>query len=109
MERRIQQPDVCRKAVELTEHGLEVTSLHREKLCKCCLSLDKVIGKDHLSHGDYPASAEEHVFCSAKANTLCTEHDCHMSVLRSISIGPDAHCLDLIDIAHELLVVLEQC
>ncbi len=48
------------------------------------------------------------MLCSAKSDTFGTEHDSHVSISRSISVCSDAHCLDFIDIAHELLVVLEQ-
>ena len=48
------------------------------------------------------------MLCSAQTDTFCTEHDSHVGILRCIGIGSDTHCLDLIDIAHELLVVLEQ-
>ena len=45
---------------------------------------------------------------SAETDSLGTEHDCHVGVLRSVGVCSDAHCLDLIDIGHELLVVLVQ-
>ena len=106
MERWIQESDDYRKTVHCLEDTFEVASLHWKKFCKCSFPCPCVVCKNHLSHGDDSVAAEEHVLSSAETDTFCTKHDCISCILWSICVGPDAHGLDLVNVVHELLVVL---
>ena len=48
------------------------------------------------------------MFCPAQSDTLGAQLDCHLRIGRCVGIGTDLQGPDLIGIAHECVVVLEQ-
>ena len=87
MQRRIEQTDIHRTTVHCLEDALEVSFLIRQQFIKSFLTSFFVSSQDHFTHGDDLLVVEEHVFCTAQTDTYCTEVTCHLSVMRSISIG----------------------
>ena len=75
----------------VTLHSLddfvEVFLLEWEDLCKVSLAVFCVFRNDHLLECSKFWFVEEHVFCTAKTNTLCTEAECIFSILWCITVS----------------------
>ena len=87
VERWVKQTYVYWMTVHSTEDTLEVFLLDRKQLSQCLLTTFYISRQDHLTHSYNLILIEEHMFCTAKTDTTCTEATSYLSIVWSISVS----------------------
>src|SRR6267142_6437379 len=75
VQRRIEETNRRRMALERTEDADEVLALIRQQLGERRFALLERLGEDHLAHGIDAVSLEEHVLGARQADALRAEGD----------------------------------
>ena len=101
VKRRIQETDGNGVTLHSLEECLEISLLIRQDLVQSFLSLLNSIRADHLTEGLNSLRIEEHMLCTAKADTLCTQLTSLLSISRCICIGSDLKLSVLVSPAHD--------
>ena len=108
VQRRVEQPDGDRVALHGAEDGLEVAALHRQQLGQRPLPPGRVLGDDHLPHGDEPVAVEEHVLGAAEADALGAEVAAPVRVGRRVGVHPHPELPDPVGPLHQPVEVAAQ-
>ena len=108
VERWVEQTDIYMEAVHCLEDAIEVSLLVWQKLCESFLTTFYRVCENHFTHCYNLLVIEEHVLCTCKSDTLCTECTSYFCILRSISVCTNLHLGVLIAKVHEFLEVTRQ-
>ena len=103
MKRRIQETDCNRASLKSLVKTLEVSLLIWKNLVKSNFSLFLCIRTDHLTESSHSLRIEEHMLCTAKSDTFCTELTSLLSISRGISVCTNLKCSELISPSHNTL------
>ena len=87
MQRRIKQTNGYRATSHCFKDTFEVFLLIWKNLSQCFPTSFCIFRQDHFTHCFDLFAFEEHVFCTAKADTYCTEVTCNFRIMRSVRIG----------------------
>ena len=87
MQRRVDEANSGRSAAKRLEDAFEVFSLKNKEFVESCLSLMVVSRQNHRLHDGTSLLCEEHMFRSAKPDSLSAEFDCKGRVFRGIGVG----------------------
>ncbi len=86
VQRRVQEADGRRAAIQGLEDADEVLALERQQLGQGLFAAGDVIGQDHLAHRDDAVAFEEHVLGAGQADALGAEagrpRRCHAACRR---------------------------
>ena len=104
MQRRIKKSDGNRSSAHCFEETVEVFTLVWNQLLKRYFASFNIVGQNHFAHGINTLATEEHVFCTAEADTFGTESDGNFCLVRLIGIGADLEFTVLVGPLHELFV-----
>ena len=107
MKRWVKETNGRRQTFESFKDACEVFTLVWQKLAKSSTTVRFCGRENHLTHGINAVTFKEHVFCAGKADTLSTESDSVLSLLRIIGIGADLHARSLGTPCHELVEAFE--
>ena len=107
VERRVEEADRHREALQGAEDAGEVLALVGQQLGERGLSLLHRLGEDHLAHRVDAIPLEEHVLGAGQPDADGAERDRVLRLLRRIGVGPDAHACRLRAPLHQLLEVPE--
>ncbi len=107
VERRIEEPDGGRVALQGAEDPRKVFPLIRQQLAQRGLPLFGRLGKDHLAHRVNAVPFKEHVLRPGEPDTDGAKRHGVFGLLRRIGVGAHTHAGGLVTPLHELLEVLE--
>ena len=107
VQRRIEEADRRRIALERAEDAGEVLALVRQQLGQRRLPRLERLGEDHLAHRVDAIALEEHVLGAAQADADRAERDRVLRLLGRVGVGAHAHARRLIAPLHQLLEALE--
>ncbi len=107
VQRRIEEADRRRVALERPEDAGEVVALVRQQLGQRRLPVLERLGEDHLAHRVDAVALEEHVLGAAQADADGAERDRVLRLLRRVGVGAHRHARRLIAPLHQLLEVPE--
>ena len=107
VQRRIEEADRRRVALQRAEDAGEVLALVRQQLGERRLPLLHGLGEDHLAHRVDAIALEEHVLGAGEADADGAERDGVRRLLRRVGVGADAHARRVGAPLHQLLEVLE--
>ena len=107
VQRRIEEADRRRVALERAEDAGEVLALVREQLGQRRLPLLQCLGEDHLAHRVDAVSLEEHVLGAGQADADRAERHRVLRLFRRVRVGADAHTGRIGAPLHQLLEVAE--
>ncbi len=99
VKRRIKETDCYRATLKSLIEFLEVSLLKRKNLIKSGFALFLCVGADHLAERGDSVGLEEHVLCTAEADTFCAELTSLLRICGCVGI-----CADL-----ELSVLVSPC
>ena len=105
VQRRIQEADRRRVALERPEDAGEVLALVRQQLGERRLPLLERLGEDHLAHRVDAVALEEHVLGAGQADADGAERDRVLRLLGRVGVGADAHARRIRAPLHQLLEV----
>ena len=91
VQRRIEEADRRRIALERAEDSREVLALIRKQLRQRRLPRLERLGEDHLAHRVDAVALEEHVLGAAQADTDRPERDRILRLLRRVGVGAHVH------------------
>ena len=101
MERRIEEADRDRIALERFVKLLEVVLLVRKNLRERDAALLERVGADHLAESGDAARLEEHVLGTAKPDSLGSEFARLLRVARSVGVGAHLKPAELVGPVHD--------
>ena len=101
VERRIQETDGNRVALQRLVQCLEVSLLHGLDLSQSSFSFLNSIGADHLTECCNSGGLEEHVLGTAKTDTLSAQLSCLLCISRCISVGANLQYSVLVSPSHD--------
>ena len=107
VQRRIEEADGRRIALERTEDAREVLALIRQELGERRLSRLERLGEDHLAHRVDAVAFEEHVLRAAETDADGAKRDRVLRLLRRVGVGAHVHARCVIAPLHQLLEALE--
>ena len=102
MQRRVEQSDGARQAVEGLEDALKILALVRQQFLECLAAIAFVLGEDHLAHGVDAVPLEKHMLGAAQADTGGAERDGVFHLPRRVGVGANLHFGDLGTPVHDL-------
>src|ERR1700719_1134888 len=105
MKWRIEEPNRRWQAVECFENANEILALIRKQFRDCGLACCFCSGENHLPHSVNAVAFEEHVFGSAKTNSLRAEGDCISNLFRRVGICPNAESSKFVRPTHQFGVL----
>ena len=100
MQRRIQETDSYRVALQSLEQTFEVALLIRKDLIKSCFSLFYSVSTDHLTESSDSVFLEEHMLGTAKTDTLSAKLSCLLSICRCICVCTNFQSSELVSPCH---------
>ena len=106
MQRRIEEADRHRVALEGAEDAGEVVALVGEDLGEGDPAGLNSLGEDHLAHGVDAVALEEHVLGAAEADAAGAERDGDLGLRGRVGVGPHLELGGLRAPFHELLEAL---
>ena len=106
MQRRIEEADRGREALQRLEDAEEVFALIREELGQCGLAGLERVSEDHLAHRVNAVALEEHVLSAGETDALGSERHGLRGLLRGVGVGTHGHAGGLLAPVHQLDVVL---
>ena len=89
VQRRIEEADGGREALERLEDAGEVLALIGQQLGQRGLAVVDVVGEDHLAHRVDAVAFEEHVLGAGEADAGGAERDGVLGLLRRVGVGAD--------------------
>ena len=89
VQRRVEEADGGREALEGLEDAGEVALLVGQQLGEGGFAVFDVVGEDHLAHGVDAVAFEEHVLGAGEADAGGAERDGVLGLLRGVGIGAD--------------------
>ncbi len=107
MERRVEEANRRRVALQRAEYAGEVLTLVRQQLGQRGLPLLDRLGEDHLAHRVDAVALEEHVLGAGEADADRAERHRVLRLLRRVGVGADDHAGRVRAPLHQLLEVLE--
>ena len=105
MQRRIEQANVYRLTIHTLQDAIEILLLIRQKLFECLFTLFRTVSENHLTHSLNLLILEEHVLCTAEANTNSTEITCYFCIMWGICVGTNNQLTILLTKVHQLCEV----
>ena len=100
MQRRIQETDRNRVALQSLEQTFEVALLIRKDLIQSCFSLFYGVSTDHLTESSDSVFLEEHMLSTAKTDTFCAKLSSFLRICRCISVGTNFQSSELVSPCH---------
>ena len=101
MKRWIKETDSNRISFQCLIQCFEVSLLFRKDLLKCCFSFFYSLRTDHLTECINSVSFEEHMLCTAKSDTFCSQFASFLSICRCICICTNFHCSVFVSPSHD--------
>ena len=83
----VEKTDSYTITIHSFEDAFEVATLHWKEFFECLFAAFEVRSKNHFAYSFDTVAFEEHVFCTAKTDTLSAELTSLFSIARSISVS----------------------
>ena len=109
VQRGIEKADRNAESIHSFEDSFEVTALHGEQFCKSCATAFEVGSEDHFANCVDTVAFEEHVLCTAKADTLSAEFACLTGVAGGVGVGAYVCFCELVGKVHDSEEVAVEC
>ena len=103
VQRRIEETDGGRKALELLEHADKVAPLKGKNLGQGLFAIVLGVGEDHFAHGIDAVAFEEHVLSATETDARSAKRNGVGCLLRSIRVGANLQLGHLGTPIHQLL------
>ena len=101
MKRRIQETDSNRVTFQSFIQFFEVSLLFRKNLSQSCFSFFYCFSTDHFTECIDSVTFKEHMLCTAKTNTFCTQLTSFFSICRSICVCTNFHSSVFVSPSHD--------
>ena len=105
MERRVEKTEGNRFCIHYFHSAFHSAFDVWLKFSEGCLALFVCLGKNHLAEfckRSLRILAVEHVLDTEQSDSLCTEADCALCILRGVGVGANTHLAELVHDVHEL-------
>ena len=109
MQRRIQETDGNWVTFQCFIQFFEVALLFRKDLSQCSFSFFYSFRADHFTECINSVAFEEHMLCTAKTDTFCTQLTCFFSICRCVCVCTNFHSSEFISPSHDSSEFASDC